>query len=71
MFISRVYAGMGEVEKAIDWLEKAYEDRDPLLLHIKAVPSHDYMHANPRFIALLKKMGLEDWSERRTDVKED
>ncbi len=60
MLVSRVYAGMGEVEKAIDWLEKAYEDRDPLLLHIKAVPSHDYMHANPRFIALLKKMGLED-----------
>jgi adenylate cyclase len=60
MFISRVYAGMGDVDKSIDWLEKAYEDRDPLLLNIKAVPSHDYMHANPRFIALLKKMGLED-----------
>ncbi|MGD8985178.1 MAG: adenylate/guanylate cyclase domain-containing protein [Desulfobacteraceae bacterium] len=60
MFISRVYAGMGNVDKSIDWLEKAYEDRDPLLLNIKAVPSHDYMHANPRFIALLKKMGLED-----------
>jgi len=60
MFISRVYAGMGDVDKSIDWLEKAYEDRDPLLLHIKVVPSHDYMHANPRFIALLKKMGLED-----------
>jgi len=60
MFISRVYAGMGDVDKSIDWLEKAYEDRDPLLLNIKVVPSHDYMHANPRFIALLKKMGLED-----------
>jgi TolB-like protein/Tfp pilus assembly protein PilF len=60
MFISRVYAGMGEVDKAIEWMEKAYEERDPAFSLIKSVPSHDYMHSDPRFRALLKKMGLED-----------
>ena len=60
VFISRVYAGMGDVEKAIAWLEKAYEERDPAFCIIKSVPSHDYMHSDPRFQALLKKMGLED-----------
>jgi len=60
MFISRVYAGMGEVDKAIEWMEKAYEERDPAFSLIKSVPSHDYMHSDPRFKALLKKMGLED-----------
>ena len=60
MFISRVYAGMGEVDKAIEWMEKAYEERDPPLSLVKSVPSHDYMHSDPRFKALLKKMGLED-----------
>jgi len=59
-FISRVYAGMGEVDKAIEWMEKAYEERDPAFSLIKSVPSHDYMHSDPRFKALLKKMGLED-----------
>jgi adenylate cyclase len=60
MFISRVYAGMSEVDKAIEWLEKAYEERDPIFSLVKSVPSHDYMHTNPRFKALLKKMGLEE-----------
>jgi adenylate cyclase len=60
MFISRVYAGMGEVDKAIEWLEKAYEERDPLFSFVKSAPSHDYMHTDPRFKAILKKMGLEE-----------
>ena len=60
MFISRVYAGMGDVDKAIEWLEKGYEERDPVVCVVKSVPSHDYMHSDPRFQALLKKMGLED-----------
>ena len=60
MFISRVYAGMGKVDMAIEWLEKAYEERDPAVSLIKSVPSHDYMHSDPRFKAILKKMGLED-----------
>jgi len=58
LFISRVYAGMGDVDRAVDWLEKAYKVRDPLLFLIKTVPSHDYMHSDKRFIALLTKMGL-------------
>jgi adenylate cyclase len=60
MFISRVYAGMREVDKAIEWLENAYEKRDPMFSLVKSVPSHDYLHTDPRFKALLKKMGLEE-----------
>jgi TolB-like protein/cytochrome c-type biogenesis protein CcmH/NrfG len=60
MLVSRVYAGMGEVDKAIEWLEKAYEERDPVFFLVKSAPSHDYMHSDPRFVALLRKMGLED-----------
>jgi adenylate cyclase len=60
MFISRIYAGMGEVDKAIEWLEKAYEERDPVFSFVKSAPSHDYMHTDPRFKAILKKMGLEE-----------
>jgi adenylate cyclase len=60
VFISRVYAGMGDVDQAIAWLEKAYEERDPAVCIVKSVPSHDYMHSEPRFQELLKKMGLEE-----------
>ena len=60
MFISRVYAGVGDVKQAIAWLDKAYEERDPVACLVKSVPSHDYMHSDPRFRALLRKMGLED-----------
>jgi TolB-like protein/class 3 adenylate cyclase/Tfp pilus assembly protein PilF len=57
-FISRVYAGMGDIDKAIEWLEKAYENREPFVYLIKSVPSHDYMHSESRFIEILAKMGL-------------
>ena len=36
-FISKVYAGMGDVDRAIEWLEKAYEIRDPMLYIIKSI----------------------------------
>ncbi|PKN66055.1 MAG: hypothetical protein CVU57_07705 [Deltaproteobacteria bacterium HGW-Deltaproteobacteria-15] len=53
MFISRVYAGMGEVEMAIEWLKKAYEERDPTFFLVRSVPSHDCMRNNLEFKALL------------------
>ena len=48
---------LGENEKAMDWLELAYIEADPL----PDVPywySPNDLHSHPRFIALMKKMGL-------------
>ena len=47
-----------EKRAAITWLEKAYEQRDPLLTSIKAEPPFDPLRSDPRFQNLLTRMGL-------------
>ncbi len=50
-----VYLGLGENEKALDWLEKAYEDRDPIFWWIKGDQLYDSVRNEPRFQALMRK----------------
>jgi serine/threonine-protein kinase len=52
-----VYLGLGENEKALDWLEKAYEDRDPIFWWINGDQLYDSVRHEPRFQVLLKKVG--------------
>ncbi len=54
-----IYLGLGEKEKALEWLEKCYADRDPQCWFLKVDPLVDSMRNEPRFQALLKKVGLE------------
>ena len=54
-----IYLGLGEMDKAFDWFEKAAEEREPLMLHFHVHPNYDPLHAHPRYKALLRKMNLE------------
>ena len=56
--IAWIYLGLGEFQQAIDWLETAYEERDPLLAMIFVNPSHDALRSDPRFENLLRKMNF-------------
>jgi serine/threonine-protein kinase len=51
-----IYAGLGEKEQAITWLEKAYEEDPPMGL--KVDPTWDSLRSHPRFQDLLRRMGL-------------
>ena len=53
-----VYLGLGEDDKALEYLEKAYEERAGYVSIIRADLRLQRLHTNPRFIALLKKMNL-------------
>ena len=57
--IAGVYIHLGEIEQGFKWLDKAYEERDILLSHIKVGPEFTQLRADPRYMALLKKMGLD------------
>jgi hypothetical protein len=46
----------------LDWIEKAYEDRDPMLW-LTSDPLYDSVRNEPRFQVILNKVGL-DQSER-------
>jgi serine/threonine-protein kinase len=55
-----IYAGLGEADEAFHWLDTAYEERDGLLVVVKAVLFFDPLRMDPRFQELLRKMRLED-----------
>ncbi|RMF59260.1 MAG: hypothetical protein D6743_16595, partial [Calditrichaeota bacterium] len=57
--IAAIYEGLGEKDRALQWLEKAYNDRDPVMAQLKVDPRLDGLRQSPRFAVLLKKMGLE------------
>ena len=61
--ISRVgvYVGLGDKEKAFEWLAKAYEDRSigSSFAVIKADPIYDPLRSDPRFADLLRRMNLQ------------
>jgi serine/threonine protein kinase/tetratricopeptide (TPR) repeat protein len=53
-----VYTGLGEADAAIDWLERAYEERAGAIYGIKGSFLFKSLRTHPRFVALLKKMNL-------------
>jgi len=55
-----IYPALGEIDKGFDWLEKAVDERDGLILHLHIDPSHDSLRSHPRYPALLRKMNLVD-----------
>lgn len=57
-FVAIVYAGQGENDMAMDWLEKAYQDRSNGLVFIKVDPQLDGLRPNLRFRALLHRLAL-------------
>ena len=52
------YAFLGEKEKALDNLEKAYENGAFMMAWVGSEPIFDGLHSEPRYQAILKKMGL-------------
>ena len=54
-----IYLGLGEKEKCLDWLEKAYEQQDSACWYLKIDQIYDGVRNEPRFQAILKKIGLE------------
>jgi adenylate cyclase len=54
------YASIGEKDQAFTWLEKAYQVHDPALAYLKVDPIFDSLRSDPRYIDLLKKVGLND-----------
>ena len=56
--IADVHAFRGEMATAMDWLERAYQQRDGSLQNIKIDPLLRPLHSDPRFRALLRKLKL-------------
>ncbi|MBZ5561642.1 MAG: winged helix-turn-helix domain-containing protein [Acidobacteriia bacterium] len=52
------YADAGEKDRAMEWLEKAYAERKPDMVHLGVAPDWDPVRSDPRFQALLRRMNF-------------
>ncbi len=57
-FVAAVYGALGDKDGAFRCLEQAYEDRDFFLSFVYVHPYMDPLRSDPRFAALLKRIGL-------------
>jgi serine/threonine-protein kinase len=51
------YIGLGD-DRMFAWLNKAVDDRDPVVTHLPSMPLYDSIRDDPRFQALLVRMNL-------------
>jgi TolB-like protein/DNA-binding winged helix-turn-helix (wHTH) protein/cytochrome c-type biogenesis protein CcmH/NrfG len=58
--IAALYVGLGDKEQAFIWLEKAFQERDVLLMTLKIESHFDPLRSDPRFQELVRRVGLPD-----------
>ncbi len=56
--IAHLYALAGENDRTLEWLERAYEERDPNMPYLSVIPVFDPLRDDPRFQDLLRRMDL-------------
>ena len=56
--LATLHIALGNNDHAIDWAEKAYEERRGWLAYLNVHPIVDPLRTEPRFKVLIRKMGL-------------
>jgi Tfp pilus assembly protein PilF len=54
--LAKLYAGLGDKTRALDWLERAYQDRIWSMTLLPLEPMYDNLRGEPRFQSLVRKM---------------
>ena len=57
-YFGMLFAGLGDKDKAMMWLEKAYDDRADGLTWLNVEPMLDEVRSDPRFQNLIRRIGL-------------
>ncbi|MDQ2948059.1 MAG: hypothetical protein M3Y27_19340, partial [Acidobacteriota bacterium] len=53
-----IYAGLGENDRALEWLERAFQERSTWMMRLKVDPRLDPLRGDARFIDLVRRVGL-------------
>jgi TolB-like protein/Tfp pilus assembly protein PilF len=59
VYSAAIYAGLGERDQAMKWLEKAYQEQTEYLIYLNVDPMADPLRSDPRFKDLVHRVGLE------------
>jgi serine/threonine-protein kinase len=54
--VSQIYLGLGDRDKAMEWIERGVHDRDAAVVTLKVEPAYDALRDDPRFVALLRRL---------------
>ena len=57
-YFGMLFAGLGDKDKAMAWLEKAFEERADGLTWLNVEPMLDEIRSDPRFQSLIRRIGL-------------
>ena len=52
------YACLKRKNETLQYLEQAYQEHDPWLAHLQTNPNYDFLHSDPRYQAIARKIGL-------------
>jgi TolB-like protein/Tfp pilus assembly protein PilF len=58
LYFAAVYTGLGENHTALDWLDRAYTERNDRLVYLGSEPMADPLRSDPRFARLLARIGV-------------
>ncbi len=58
LYVALIYIGLRDNDQAFAWLDKAYEERSEYLVYLPTEPMADPLRSDPRFPALLERLGL-------------
>jgi serine/threonine-protein kinase len=64
--VAQIYLGLGDRDRALESLQKAYKAHSPWILTVIVSKEFDSVRGDPRFAALVRKLGLH---ERSSDVR--
>jgi eukaryotic-like serine/threonine-protein kinase len=57
--VALAYTGMGDKDKAFEWIDRAVEEHDQVIGYLKILPAWGSLRSDPRYMAALKNMGLD------------
>jgi hypothetical protein len=57
-FLAGIHIGLADDDRAMECLEKSYNERSHWLIYLHIDPSMDGLRSNPRFQDLLRRIGL-------------
>jgi Tfp pilus assembly protein PilF len=56
--VAAIYAGLGQKDLAFEWIEKAYQNREEMVVFLKVDPQWDSLRSDPRFQDLMHRLGF-------------
>lgn len=58
MYLAGVYSGLGDKDRALAMIERAYQQHDPRMWYLKPDQRFKSLHSDPRFKSLLRRIGM-------------